>query len=80
MDDRRTYLRQRVLKTGSIRFNRAAGISCTVRNMSEGGACLEVASPFGIPDNFTLIIESEDVLRPCRVAWSNSSRIGVAFV
>ena len=79
MNERRTELRRRKLKAGTISFNRTSAISCTVRNMSETGASLEVASPMGIPDDFTLVIESEKFLRQCHVRWRAANRIGVAF-
>ncbi len=79
MDERRKTPRQRMLKAGTIAFNRAGGISCTIRNLSAAGACLEVASPLGIPDEFTLVIESDHSQRACQVAWKAEKRIGVAF-
>jgi hypothetical protein len=60
-------------------FGTAVGVECLIRNMSETGACLEVASPFGIPDSFTLLIRPEIVKRPCQVAWRDAKRIGVRF-
>jgi hypothetical protein len=56
-----------------------AGIDCTVRNVSETGALLEIESPVGIPNNFTLVISKDGVKRPCRVAWRSARRIGVRF-
>jgi hypothetical protein len=44
--------RLRVLKAGTISFAGGA-IDCTVRNISETGAKLEVASPLYFPDRFT---------------------------
>jgi len=79
MAERRVALRQRMLKAGTITFNRAGGISCMVRNMSSTGALLEVESQVGIPDRFTLLIESDCLRRPCRVAWRKNKRLGVAF-
>ena len=43
-------------------------LDCVVRNLSETGACLEVASPVGIPDDFTLQIKSEPTKRDRHVA------------
>ena len=40
MQDRRSQLRKRTFKAGTLAFNHAAGISCTVRNISGSGACL----------------------------------------
>jgi len=72
--------RLRTLKGGSIIFGLAAGIDCVIRNMSHTGACLEVESPVGIPDDFTLLIKPEIIKRKCRVAWRSPNRIGVHFV
>ncbi len=79
MDDRRTRKRNRILKAGLITFNRAAGIDCMVRNVSATGACLEVASPVGIPDAFELVINSDNIRQACRVAWRRANRIGIEF-
>ena len=75
---RRKAPRRRVLKSGSIEFSGTA-IECTVRNMSPGGAALEVVSPLYIPDRFTLFIPSEQSKRTCHITWRNGKRMGVAF-
>jgi hypothetical protein len=77
--ERRQAPRHRTLKAGSIAFNRSGGIDCRVRNLSEMGACLEVASQIGVPDHFVLVIESDHVSRPSRVVWRTATRLGVAF-
>jgi hypothetical protein len=79
MLERRKTSRHRVLKAGLIALNRAGGISCMVRNLSPAGACLEVASPVGIPDDFTLLIENDHLRRSCHVTWRKDKRIGIAF-
>ena len=68
--------RRRLLKAGSIAFN-GGGIDCTVRNISETGAALDVASPVGIPRHF--ILASDNVRRVCTVVWRKAKRIGVKF-
>jgi PilZ domain len=79
MQEHRARSRHRTLKAGTISFNRAGAISCTVRNLSETGACLEVTSPLGIPDDFTLVIAHDHLQRSCHVAWRAPNRIGVEF-
>jgi hypothetical protein len=79
MIDLRKSVRHRVFKAGLIEFNRAGGISCTVRNISDGGACLEIASPLGIPEDFDLHIASDRRTVGCRRVWVNETRMGVAF-
>ena len=79
MDERRKIIRHRTLKAGIIGFNRAGGIDCRVRNLSPAGACLDVASQIGIPDDFLLVIESDHIRQPCHVIWRSGNRLGVAF-
>jgi len=80
MVERRTAPRHRTFKGGSISFAGAGGIECVVRNLSAAGACLEVASPIGIPDEFDLIIRPEYQRRRCHLVWRKAQRIGVRFV
>ena len=79
MSEQRKGQRRRMLKAGSISFNRAAGIDCRIRNLSPSGACLEVESPVGIPDDFVLVIESDRFKQPCHVVWRTANRLGVEF-
>ena len=80
MEERRISPRRRTFKIGTIAFNRAAGITARVKNMSETGAGLEVASVVGIPDEFVLDIQSDHFRRPCRMVWKTPTRVGVCFV
>jgi hypothetical protein len=58
----------------------STSLDCVIRNMSEGGAALEVGSPVGVPEEFTLSFKQNGVKRFCRVAWRTPDRIGVQFV
>ena len=78
MDEKRTIPRRRVLKAGTIEFGGSA-IDCTVRNLSEIGAALEVPSPVGIPDKFDLVIPTDALRFACRVVWRKAARIGIVF-
>ena len=78
LENNRAALRHRVLKSGSIEFHGGV-IDCLVRNISETGAALEVASPLGIPETFNLVISGDHSSRACKVAWRKDKRIGVAF-
>jgi hypothetical protein len=71
--------RRRTLKAGTISFNNGAGIDCLVRNLSATGACLELESPVGVPNAFTLVISTDHLQRPCQVVWRSARRIGVKF-
>jgi hypothetical protein len=78
--ERRKVPRHRTLKAGLIGFNRAGTIECRVRNLSPIGACLDVASQIGIPDEFMLVVEHENLKKKCRVIWRNPTRLGIEFV
>jgi hypothetical protein len=55
-------------------------IECVIRNLSDGGAKLEVRGvPIAkIPQTFDLIAPNHRP-HPCRVAWRTLREVGVAF-
>jgi PilZ domain len=76
---RQNGARRRVLKGAQIVFKgHEAVIDCTVRNLSDRGACLNVESPIGIPDSFDLVLDHASVCN-CRVIWRKATQIGVKF-
>ncbi len=79
MIEKRAVPRHRVLKRGTLAFNGGGGLDCTVRNLSQHGARLDISSPIGVPEVFTLVIENDHFMRRCRAVWSSEQRIGVAF-
>lgn len=80
MTERRKAQRMRTFKSGSVTFGFVPSIECLVRNMSSGGACLELERRATLPDDFSLLIKPECVRRTCRLVWQSSSRAGVQFV
>ena len=77
-NEHRIAPRHRVLKAGTISCG-GGGFDCTVRNLSETGAALEVVTALYIPDRFDLIVPADDFKRPCHVVWRKERRLGVAF-
>jgi hypothetical protein len=81
MDDRRKHVRIRTLKSGKIVFNRRLNvIDCIVRNMSDGGACVQLQAPDWLPEKFELTIPIDGLNRLCRLRWKQADRVGVAYV
>ena len=76
--EKRNEQRSRVLKAGMIEFPGGA-FSCMVRNLSNGGAALDVPSLTGIPSEFSLLLTIEGLRFSCRSVWRNERRIGVTF-
>jgi hypothetical protein len=78
MEEKRRARRARVLKAAKILvMERNSTLDCIVRNLSDTGACLYVASPIGIPAKFELSLDRSR--HACRVAWQSADRVGVAF-
>lgn len=78
--DNRTAPRHRTLKGGRIIFNAGRStIDCTIRNLSNKGAKLEVISVVGIPNTFDLAIGEEGTMQSCRVVWRTLKELGVEF-
>jgi two-component system chemotaxis response regulator CheY len=78
MSDKRAKQRQRVLKPAKIGLSRGGVIDCIIRDISQDGACLRVASTLGIPDVFELILDDK-TMRRCCVKWRKETQIGVEF-
>jgi PilZ domain-containing protein len=76
--EKRNTERHEILKAGVISFQ-GSSIECTVRNISIGGAKLEVPSGVRIPDLFDLTIDAEEGTRQCDVVWRTDRQIGVSF-
>jgi hypothetical protein len=70
--------RRNVLRAANLRFGKKR-LTCTVRNLSATGASIEGANLVQVPDTFTLVLEMESAVRPCRVVWRRKARIGVRF-
>ena len=70
--------RRRILKPGSIEFDGGV-IDCAVRNPSKVGAALDVVTPVGIPDRFTLVVPGDHLRLTSRIVWRKAARIGIRF-
>jgi hypothetical protein len=79
MIEKRTTQRHRVFKGGTITYENS-GIACTVRNMSEGGAAIDLDAAVTLPQSFTLSIARDNFVRNCRPVWRDDRRVGLAFV
>jgi len=78
VQEKRTIFRKRVLKTAKIVLGeKAPKLDCSIRNLSDTGACLQVSTTYGIPTNFEIIIEG--TRRHCHSVWRTDTKIGVMF-
>ena len=77
MNERRGSTRVRLLKSGKILLGKAF-VPCTVRNLSAGGARLQVQSTFGLPSAFELALDDQPP-RACKVIWLDETTLRVQF-
>ena len=76
--EKRRAARRRVLKTCYIVFSdQAPKLECTVRNVSESGALLQVSTTPSIPAIFDVVIEG--VRRRCGIVWKTDTKLAVGF-
>ncbi len=79
MQDRRANARDKVLLGGRADVDAKASMSCTVRNLSESGACVEVDGYARLPDEINLTITRKGRSYLARVIWREANRLGLAF-
>jgi hypothetical protein len=78
-DERRgSETRRTALKGGRIVYQ-GGSIECRIRNISDGGARLELAGQQLLPHTFELHITGMPV-RTCSLRWAKDNLIGVQFV
>jgi hypothetical protein len=78
-EEHRAAPRQRVLKGGRIVINDGfSTFQCAVRNLSDTGARVKVASIVGIPDSFELAMDDGRKFA-CTVVWKTATELGVKF-
>jgi len=80
VDENRTRLRRRVLKAGKILFaHGTCTLDCTIKNISEHGAMLQIENSVSVPDEFQLYEPTGLLLHDVRVVRRASRLIGVAI-
>ena len=78
--ERRAERRKPVHKNGQIITGRSCTtIMCVIRDVSESGARLRLASTASIPKSFLLLIKDENVVVPAERVWGNTHEMGVKF-
>jgi hypothetical protein len=79
-NNKRRAARQRVLKAGKIAYaNGSIVIDCTIRNLSETGARLQVPTSVAIPDRFEFVEAASGKRRPATVMWRKGDLMGIRF-
>ncbi len=78
--EQRQSRRRTTLKTGKLVFNNGhCVVECTVRDMSDEGARLELPCYVDLPEVFTLVIPGGQN-RDCEKVWFSNTKLGVRFL
>ncbi|MEM9278543.1 MAG: PilZ domain-containing protein [Pseudomonadota bacterium] len=78
-NEKRAEHRCRVLKSGTFLFNKGyASYGCTIRNLNEKGAMVEMGETTGIPQQFEFRMDEQKPV-PARIVWRTKDRIGIQF-
>ena len=78
--EQRRSRRRPVYMKGSISHATISeDLVCTVREISQDGARLEVPHARNLPLTFLFRLEGETALRLCTTAWRSDSQVGVEF-
>jgi hypothetical protein len=78
VERRQSAPRRRMLKAGKILLGKHP-ISCTIRNISEKGACLVFQTTAGIPAAFDLLMSGESA-RTRKTIWRDQTQIRAMFI
>jgi PilZ domain len=78
--NRREQFRRTVLKGARIIFNeRQSTLNCRVRDMTDGGARLDLSTQQLLPHEFDLQV-SGSLTRRCGLRWAHGNFVGVRFL
>ena len=78
--EHRQSRRRMTLKTGRLIFNNGhCVVECTVRDLSDEGARLELPCHLDLPEVLTLSIPGGS-MRDCEIVWSSNTERGVRFL
>jgi hypothetical protein len=80
MPDRRQSVRDRVILSSVASINdRGSTMDCVVRNISEGGLCVEFEETAKLPDEMRMTITQKDCSFFGRMMWRRAGRVGFEF-
>ncbi len=78
--DHRAATRARAFLKARIIFNNGMStMDCVVRDLSDGGARLQITDSVALPSRFDLYILKKDETRRASLQWRTSEEIGISF-
>jgi len=80
MEERRTERRTRVLLPAHIHLHNGSRIACSIRDISQGGARLHVRLHGEVPEQFTVVVDSDMRQFDCSVRHRSGASLNVQFL
>jgi PilZ domain len=78
--DRRKFVRRLTLKGGRLAYDCGSQTTdCLIRDLSEGGARIQVADVHCIPSELLLSFDDGRGSRSCFVRWRRGNALGIEF-
>ncbi|HZS63828.1 MAG TPA: PilZ domain-containing protein [Xanthobacteraceae bacterium] len=78
--ENRKKIRRPMHYTAWIGLDGAPRRGCTVADISETGARLQIDTPLELPEIFKLLLSGHGAIyRRCRVVWRSDNEVGVEF-
>ncbi|MBO6716767.1 MAG: PilZ domain-containing protein [Rhizobiaceae bacterium] len=78
--ERRGAPRRRVLKGGTLRYNRGyAALECIVRNLSDTGARLAFGETAAVPSEFDFWLAGSETPVRAAIRWRGLEDVGIEF-
>jgi hypothetical protein len=79
VEEHRASTRRLTLKDGKAILSSSTLMNCIIRDLSEGGACLEFGGPTSLPPEFKLRVVAVRMEAPVELAWQRGYSAGVRF-
>jgi len=77
--ERRQFGRRLIYTHALIHARGRPAVLCVMRDVSDGGALLEVAHPQWLPSRFRLVVEAAGFETDCEIVHREETAVGVRF-
>ena len=78
--ENRIARRSRILKDGKIvLLNNWSIVDCSIRDISGTGARIKCKNWTAVPNEFRLVVLSDNTIRDAKVVWRRDDQIGLEF-
>lgn len=80
MQERRKKMRARVLKGAKLVFDNDSVMDCTIRNLTDFGATIDIPNAIDLPEKLHLSVDKYHSFRQARLTWRKLNKAGIEFL